>query len=218
MYLVGAYPASDVSNFIVTHLVIAILKIFKWKHSLWSLWSKKMYLKVILLGVSLFSQSVLPISGITPSFYSIPSQPLRHWCLFELMAHIIEQTILILSPGLPFPDLQLGKSGANKLLPISLRNPISVSICCVNTILSSWNDLGFCWRYFQKKKENMIKKYSCEFTTGYSGDCFKNQTRREPGHFWFMWESSFLCSSWRQAHVEWKWHQRVLGTSTQGCV
>lgn len=67
MYLVGAYPASDVSNFIVTHLVIAILEIFKWKHSLWSLWSKKMYLKVILLGVSLFSQSVLPISGITPS-------------------------------------------------------------------------------------------------------------------------------------------------------
>ena len=81
-----------------------------------------------------------------------------------------------LSPGLPFPDLQLGKSGANS--PISLRNPISVYICCVNTILSSWNDLGFYWRCFQKKKK-MIKKYSCEFTMGYSGDCFKTSDKIE---------------------------------------
>ena len=81
-----------------------------------------------------------------------------------------------LSPGLPFPDLQLGKSGANS--PISLRNPISVYICCVNTILSSWNDLGFYWRCFQKKKK-MIKKYSCEVTMGYSGDCFKTSDKIE---------------------------------------
>ena len=94
------------------------------------------------------------------------------------MAHIVEQTLLILSPGLPFPDLQLGKSGANKHSPISLRNPIFVYICCVNTILSSWNDLGFCWRCFQKKKEKMIKKYSCECTMGYSGDCFKTSDEK----------------------------------------
>lgn len=66
-----AYPAS---NFTVTHLMIAILKIFKWKHSLFSLWSKKMYLKAIFLGVSLVSQATLPILGIMPHLCSFPSQ------------------------------------------------------------------------------------------------------------------------------------------------
>ena len=96
-----------------------------------------MYLKVILSGVSLVSQSVLPIPGIMPSLCSVPSQPYRRLCLFELTAHIFEETLLTLAPGLPFHGLQLGKSGANKHSPIGLRKPVSIYICYVNTILSS---------------------------------------------------------------------------------
>ena len=88
-----------------------------------------MYLKVILLAVSLISQSLLLIPGVMPSLWSASSQPcIRSLCHFELMADVIEETLITLSPGLPFHGLQLRKSVANKCSPIGLRNSVSIYI------------------------------------------------------------------------------------------